>query len=356
MGAFFAAMRAEIEAEGGTVEKFIGDAVMAAFGVPRVHEDDPARALRAALRMRAGWPSSTRADREPRRRARAADRDQHRRGDGDHLARGRRGARDRRRRQRGGAARAGGRARGRCWSRERTAQAARGFRLRREARSRCAARRSRCTRVELVAEQPSPRDAVGHARAARRPRRASSSCSTQPTRRVVAEGAPHLVTLYGEAGVGKSRLVGELLAARGAAPTPRVVRGRCLPTATASPTGRSPRSLKARARRARHRRRRRRRWRRSRGLGRRRGRRLAAHASAWLDREHRPAARQPAAGGARRDAARLARVLLALARRPDVVVIEDMHWADAAVLELLEDVAPDRRRARCCSSARRGPS
>jgi class 3 adenylate cyclase len=53
MAAFFEAMREEIEAEGGTVEKFIGDAVMAAFGVPRVHEDDPARALRAALRMRA---------------------------------------------------------------------------------------------------------------------------------------------------------------------------------------------------------------------------------------------------------------------------------------------------------------
>ncbi len=52
MSAFFAAMRDEIEAAGGTVEKFIGDAVMAAFGVPRVHEDDPARALRAALCMR----------------------------------------------------------------------------------------------------------------------------------------------------------------------------------------------------------------------------------------------------------------------------------------------------------------
>ena len=48
---FFAAMREEIEAEGGTVEKFIGDAVMAAFGVPVAHEDDPARALRAASRM-----------------------------------------------------------------------------------------------------------------------------------------------------------------------------------------------------------------------------------------------------------------------------------------------------------------
>ena len=48
---FFVAMREEIEAEGGTVEKFIGDAVMAAFGVPTAHEDDPTRAVRAATRM-----------------------------------------------------------------------------------------------------------------------------------------------------------------------------------------------------------------------------------------------------------------------------------------------------------------
>jgi class 3 adenylate cyclase len=54
LGSFFAAMRREIEAEGGTVEKFIGDAVVAVFGVPTAHEDDPTRALRAALRMRRG--------------------------------------------------------------------------------------------------------------------------------------------------------------------------------------------------------------------------------------------------------------------------------------------------------------
>src|SRR6185295_1868737 len=52
LGAYADAMREEIEAEGGTVEKFIGDAVMAVFGVPVAHEDDPSRALRAALRMR----------------------------------------------------------------------------------------------------------------------------------------------------------------------------------------------------------------------------------------------------------------------------------------------------------------
>jgi len=48
---YFEAMREEIEAEGGVVEKFVGDAVMAVFGVPRAHEDDPVRAVRAARRM-----------------------------------------------------------------------------------------------------------------------------------------------------------------------------------------------------------------------------------------------------------------------------------------------------------------
>jgi class 3 adenylate cyclase/tetratricopeptide (TPR) repeat protein len=45
-------VRAELERHGGTVEKFIGDAVMALFGAPTAHEDDPERALRAALAVR----------------------------------------------------------------------------------------------------------------------------------------------------------------------------------------------------------------------------------------------------------------------------------------------------------------
>ncbi|MBI2201188.1 MAG: tetratricopeptide repeat protein [Armatimonadetes bacterium] len=51
IGRYFDAMREEIERYGGTVEKFIGDAVMAVFGLPVAHEDDPLRAARAALAM-----------------------------------------------------------------------------------------------------------------------------------------------------------------------------------------------------------------------------------------------------------------------------------------------------------------
>src|SRR6267142_3947954 len=40
LGDFFTAMAAEIHAEGGAIEKFIGDAIMAVFGVPVAHEDD----------------------------------------------------------------------------------------------------------------------------------------------------------------------------------------------------------------------------------------------------------------------------------------------------------------------------
>src|SRR3954454_11493334 len=48
---YHARVKAEIERFGGTVEKFIGDAVMAVFGAPVAHEDDPERAVNAALRV-----------------------------------------------------------------------------------------------------------------------------------------------------------------------------------------------------------------------------------------------------------------------------------------------------------------
>jgi predicted ATPase/class 3 adenylate cyclase len=49
---YHARLRDELERRGGTVEKFIGDAVMALFGAPVAHEDDPERAVRAALAIR----------------------------------------------------------------------------------------------------------------------------------------------------------------------------------------------------------------------------------------------------------------------------------------------------------------
>ena len=53
MASYFDEMRAVLERHGGTVEKFIGDAIMAVFGIPVAHEDDALRAVRAAVEMRA---------------------------------------------------------------------------------------------------------------------------------------------------------------------------------------------------------------------------------------------------------------------------------------------------------------
>ena len=53
---YFDRMKSIVEGHGGSVEKFIGDAVMAVFGVPAAHEDDALRATRAALEMQAAFP------------------------------------------------------------------------------------------------------------------------------------------------------------------------------------------------------------------------------------------------------------------------------------------------------------
>jgi len=53
---YFERMKEIVERHGGSVEKFVGDAVMAVFGVPTVHEDDALRACRAAVEMREALP------------------------------------------------------------------------------------------------------------------------------------------------------------------------------------------------------------------------------------------------------------------------------------------------------------
>ena len=52
LSAFFEEMAQQVRAFGGTVEKYAGDAIVAVFGVPQVHEDDAERAVRAAVAMR----------------------------------------------------------------------------------------------------------------------------------------------------------------------------------------------------------------------------------------------------------------------------------------------------------------
>jgi len=53
MSRYFDAMTDAMRRHGGTIEKFIGDAIMAVFGLPRIHEDDALRAVRAAYETQA---------------------------------------------------------------------------------------------------------------------------------------------------------------------------------------------------------------------------------------------------------------------------------------------------------------
>jgi class 3 adenylate cyclase len=62
LSTYYTRLRAEIESFGGTVEKFIGDAVMAVFGAPVAHGDDPERAVRAALAIRDAVTAMNEAD------------------------------------------------------------------------------------------------------------------------------------------------------------------------------------------------------------------------------------------------------------------------------------------------------
>ena len=65
---YHARLRSEIQRHGGTVEKFIGDAVMAVFGAPVAHEDDAERAVRAGLAILDAIADLNAANPDPRSR------------------------------------------------------------------------------------------------------------------------------------------------------------------------------------------------------------------------------------------------------------------------------------------------
>ena len=60
----FDLVNAEVERFGGVSEKFVGDAVLAVFGIPQTHEDDAERAVRAAMAVATASPPSRSAERQ----------------------------------------------------------------------------------------------------------------------------------------------------------------------------------------------------------------------------------------------------------------------------------------------------
>jgi class 3 adenylate cyclase len=235
LGAYADAMRDEIEAEGGTVEKFIGDAVMAAFGVPAAHEDDASRALRAALRMR-GRLDRLNSELERRHGLRLAMRIGV--NTGEVVA-----ARDARPEVgliTGDAVNAAARLEqsaepGQILVSERTARSTRGFWFREVGALAVKGKSQPIPTVELVDDETGARPG-GHERGIpglRAPmvgRDHEFDLLGSIYSRLAASGRAQLVTVYGDPGIGKSRLTREFLAwAEEQTAPPVVMSGRCLP-------------------------------------------------------------------------------------------------------------------------------
>jgi class 3 adenylate cyclase len=231
MQTYFAAMREEIESQGGTVEKFIGDAVMAAFGVPTAHEDDPARALRAGLRMLERLATVNEG------LARSHDVALQIRigvNTGEVLATV--APRPGEAMVTGDAVNAAARlqaaaAPGELYASDRTVRSSRGFVF--EDVGALALRGKtdpvQAFRVTGTMEIAGERGVPGLS-APIVGRDAELDLLGSVYERVRSEGKPNLVTIYGDAGVGKSRLTREFLARLEAVdPSPTVLRGRCLP-------------------------------------------------------------------------------------------------------------------------------
>ena len=235
LGAYAQAMREEVEAEGGTVEKFVGDAVMAVFGVPAAHEDDAARALRAALRMRARL-GRLNAELEERHGLGLAMRIGV--NTGEVLA-----SRDVRPdvgMVTGDAVNAAARLEqnaepGQILVSERTARSTRGFRFQELGALLVKGKSSPIPTLELVGEAPSARPGqqergIPGLRAPMVGRDHELDVLRSLYGRLAGTGRAQLVTVYGDPGIGKSRLTSEFLDWAGKQdPPPAVLQGRCLP-------------------------------------------------------------------------------------------------------------------------------
>jgi class 3 adenylate cyclase/tetratricopeptide (TPR) repeat protein len=350
MDEYFGAMRAEIEAEGGTVEKFIGDAVMAAFGVPTAHEDDPARAMRAGLRMLARLPDVNRSleashdvslqirigvhtgevlatvDPQP----------------GEAMVTG-------------DAVNAAARLQssaepGEILASARTVQAARGFAVEDRGPLELKGKQERVRAFAVLEETGGPTRGLPGFHAPMVGRDTELDVLRSVYERAEHEARPHLVTIYGEAGVGKSRLTREFLSWVGARDRPPITLvGRCLPygdgitywplaeilKSYASILDSDPTDLAIeKVRKA--------------------GRDLLtqefspdpARATAALaytiglqDPDVSFATHDPKDVRAEVHAAWRSFFTALSAREPVVAVIEDIHWADPALLDLLEELA-----------------
>jgi class 3 adenylate cyclase len=230
---YFARVRSEIEACGGTVEKFIGDAVMAVFGAPLAHGDDPERAVRAAVAIRAAVEELNAADAELDLQLRIAV------NTGEALvslgASGGEGmvagdvVNTASRLQE--AAPVNGILVG-----EETYRATRSVIQYEEAEPVVAKGKQQPVRVWRAVAAPSPPGERAHAKVPMLGRESELAALLGIWERVVAERRPQLVTLFGPAGIGKTRLAAEFaeLTKQGDA---RVIKGRSLPYGDVTPYG-----------------------------------------------------------------------------------------------------------------------
>jgi len=231
MNAYFEAMRSEIEAEGGTVEKFIGDAVMAVFGVPASHEDDPARALHAALKM---MDRLIQVNKELIESQGVSLQMRVGVNTGEVLANT--NPQPGQPMVTGDAVNAAARLQSAAHPdqilvAERTARAVRGFNFNEIGDLQLRGKSIPVTAFELIGrEEGASERGIPGLIAPMVGRDSELALLHSVYERTAGERRPNLVTLYGAAGVGKSRLTREFLDwVRATEPTPMVVRGRCLP-------------------------------------------------------------------------------------------------------------------------------